>query len=121
ARVGMPRELTCTERAFNLSFSLGEKWKISTPKMGPAEVTREEPDYIPAWSLKHNDLTPGTHLLSLFEMSFNAESLGYPIHQQNYISPSYNNSFRAIDKSHCLLPNINFSLPINYRTSLNHL
>jgi hypothetical protein len=101
AQVGMPKELTCTERAFNFSFSLGTKWKISTPKMGPAEVTREELDYIPAWSLKHNEVTP--------------ETFGHPINQQNYATLSYYNIFRVTDKPKYLLPDINFSPPIVYK------
>jgi hypothetical protein len=43
AQTGVPQELTCTERAFNLSFSLGSKWKLTSPKMGPVE-SRE---YVP--------------------------------------------------------------------------
>src|ERR1700761_569119 len=111
AQVGMPKELTCTERAFNFSFSLGTKWKISTPKMGPAEVAREETDYFPVWTLKHNGLTSETHLLSLFEMPFNTEVLSHPINQQNYTA-----LFKVVDKHPFLLPGINFSPPIIYNS-----
>ena len=115
AQIGMPKELTCTERALNFSFSLGTKWKISTPKMGPAEVTREEPDYFPFWSLKHNEVTPEAYLLSLFEMPFNVETIGHSINQKNYTALSYHNSFRVMDKPRYLFPGINFSSPIIYK------
>ena len=101
AQGAMPKELTCTERAFNFSFSLGTKWKISTPKMGPAEVTREELDYFPAWSLKHNEVTP--------------ETFGRPTNQQNYAALSYHNIFSVTDKPKYLLPGINFNPPIVYK------
>ena len=48
AQSGMPRELTCTERAFNFSFS--SKWKFSAPKMGPVEA--KGLTYDPLWRLK---------------------------------------------------------------------
>ena len=101
AQGAMPKELTCTERAFNFSFSLGTKWKISTPKMGPAEVTREELDYFPGWYLKSNEVM--------------TETFGHPINLQNY-STLYNyNIFKVTDKHQYLLPNINFSRPIIYK------
>jgi hypothetical protein len=37
AQTGRPQELACTERAFNFSFSLGLKWKMTAAKMGPVE------------------------------------------------------------------------------------
>jgi hypothetical protein len=110
AQIEMPKELTCTERAFNFSFSLGTKWKIGTPKMGPAEVKSEELDYFPVWSLKPHGVKPETHLLSLFEMPVNAESRGYPIHQ-----PNYTTFFKAADKPRVLLPGINFDSPTLYK------
>ena len=101
AQTGMPRELTCTEEAFNFSFSLGTKWKISTPKMGPAEVTSEELDYFPVWYLKHNEVA--------------TETIQYPVIPQNYTARSYYNIFRVTDKRQYLLPGINFSRPIIYK------
>ena len=101
AQIEMPKELTCTERAFNFSFSLGTKWKISTPKMGPAEVTREELDYFPVWYLKSNEVATKT--------------IEYPIIPQNYTARSYYNIFKVTDKHQYLLPNINFSRPIIYK------
>jgi len=114
AQTGMPRELTCTEEAFNFSFSLGTKWKLSTPKMGPVDVTSNEADYIPAWSLKHNYVTPETYL-PLAEKPLNVEALSYPVYQQNYAALSYYNSFSVIDKPRYLLPGINLSHPIFYK------
>ena len=49
---GMPKELTCTEKAFNFSFSVGSKLQLSKPKMGPVEAASYETDYMPAWALK---------------------------------------------------------------------
>ena len=109
AQIGMPKELTCTERAFNFSFSLGTKWKIGAPRMGPAEVTKEVPDYFTAWSLKYNEATPQTHLFSLMEMPFYTGALSYPINRQNYAALSYQNSFIVTDKPRYLLPGLNFS------------
>jgi hypothetical protein len=114
AQTGMPKELTCTEEAFNFSFSLGTKWKLGAPKMGPVDVTNSGPDYIPAWSLKHYNVTPETHLLPLVEKPFNVETLGYPVNQQNYTPLSYYNSFSITDKPKYLLPGINLS-PIIYK------
>jgi hypothetical protein len=108
AQTAVPNELNCTERAFNFSFSLGSKWKLSTPKMGPAEVTREELDYFPAWVLKHNDVAPDT------QMPFNVKALGYTTNQQNYTMLFYQNSFSVKDKPGYLLPGLRFSPPINY-------
>jgi hypothetical protein len=108
AQTSAPNELTCTERAFNFTFSLGSKWKITTPKMGPAEVTREELDYFPAWTLKHNEVTAGT------QMPLNVNPLLYSSNQQNYTSVSYYNSFNLIDKSIYLFPGRSFNPPINY-------
>jgi hypothetical protein len=51
AQTGMPQSLSCTETAFNFSFSLGSKWKFSAPKMGPVEIRKMDKD-ISAWSLK---------------------------------------------------------------------
>ncbi len=115
AQTGMPKELTCTEEAFNFSFSLGTKWKLSAPKMGPVEVTGSGPDYMPAWSLKHNDAAPETHLLPLVEKPLNVEALSYPVNQQNYVPLSYYNSFSVMDKPKYLLPAINLSPLIIYK------
>jgi hypothetical protein len=115
AQTGMPKELTCTEEAFNVSFSLGTKWKLSAPKMGPVEVTNSGPDYIPAWSLKQNNVTPETHLLPLVEKPFSAEALSYPINQQNYAPLFYYNSFSRMDKPKYLLPGTNLNPSIIYK------
>lgn len=102
AQPGMPKELTCTEEAFNVSFSLGTKWKLSAPKMGPVEAIRREPDYIPAWSLKHNDVTPETLLLPLAEKPLNVETFRYAVNRQNYAPLFYYNSFGTVDKLNVL-------------------
>jgi hypothetical protein len=115
AQTGMPQELTCTERAFNFSFSIGTKWRFSAPKMGPVEVRRDGLDYIPAWSLKHNNVTPETHLLPLVEKPLNVEALSYPVNQQNYTPLFYYNSFSVMDKPKYLLPPINLSPSIIYK------
>jgi hypothetical protein len=112
AQTGMPKELGCTEEAFNFSISLGTKWKFSAPKMGPVDVTRSEPDYIPGWSLKHNNVTPETYLLS-FEKPLKVGVLRYPVNQQNYAPLSYYNSFS--DKPKYLLSGINLSPSIVYK------
>ena len=115
AQTGMPQELTCTERAFNFTLSVGTKWKLSVPKMGPVEVTRDGPDYIPAWYLKHNNVTPGAHLFPLFEKPFNVEALSYPVSQQNYAPLFYYNSFSLTDKPKYLLPGVNLGPSIFYK------
>ena len=115
AQTGMPKTLTCTEEAFNFSFSLGTKWKLSAPKMGPVDGTSYQPDYIPAWSLKLYDVTPETPLLPLVENPLNVEAFNYPINQQNYTPLSYYNSFGVIGKPNYLLPGINLSPSIIYR------
>lgn len=117
AQTGMPKELTCTEEAFNFSFSLGTKWKLNAPKMGPVDVTNSGPDYIPAWALKYNNVTPETHLLPLVEKPFNVEALSSPATQQNYAPLSYYNSFNVIDKPKYSLPGINLSPSIIYKVS----
>jgi len=115
AQTGMPKELTCTEEAFNFSFSLGTKWKLSAPKMGPVEVTGSEPDYIPAWSLKHYNVTPETHSLPLVQKPLNVEALSYPVNQQNFAPLFYHNSFSLMDTPKYLLPGINLSPSIIYK------
>jgi len=55
---GMSKELTCTEKAFNFSFKIGEKLKFSAPKMGPVEAASYKTDYIPAWTFKSNAIKP---------------------------------------------------------------
>src|ERR1700761_6533562 len=85
AQPGMPKELSCTETAFNFSFSLGAKWKFSTPKMGPADVITNVSYYdIPAWSLKVNNVTPEKPVLPLFNLPLNADVLGYAAKKSNY-------------------------------------
>jgi len=114
AQTGMPKQLTCTEEAFNFSFSLGTKWKLSAPKMGPVNVTNSGPGYIPAWSLKYNNVVSETYLLPLVEKPFNVEALSYPINQQNYAPLFHYNSFCLMDKPKYLLPGINL-VPIIYK------
>jgi hypothetical protein len=115
AQTGMPKELTCTEEAFNFSFSLGTKWKFSAPKMGPAEVTSYETDYIPGWSLKHNNVTSETGLLPLVEKPLNVEALSYPFNQQNCATLPYYNGFSVMGKPKYLLPGINLDPSIFYK------
>ena len=115
AQTGMPKELTCTEEAFNFSISLGTKWKFSAPKMGPVEVTNNGPGYIPAWSLKYTNATPETLLLPLVEKPLNVEALSYLINQQNYAPLSYYNSFSIMDKPKYLLLGINLGPSIIYK------
>ena len=91
AQAGMPKELTCTETAFNFSFSLGTKWKLSSPKMGPVGIGGNERDYIPAWSLKTHEMALEIHFLS------------------------HDTSYRTKDEPKYLLPVINFNPSINYK------
>lgn len=62
AQTGMPKELTCTETAFNFSFSLGSGWKLGAPKMGPVEILDHDVDYNPLWHLKVKDVMVQTNL-----------------------------------------------------------
>ena len=114
AQTGMPKELTCTEEAFNFSVSLGTKWKFTAPKMGPVEVTNSGPGYIPAWYLKYNNATPETYLLPFVEEPSNVEGLIYPADRQNYAPLFYYNSFNVTAKPEYLLPCINLSPSIIY-------
>ena len=100
AQTGMPRELTCTEEAFNFSFSLGSKWKLSTPKMGPAEILRTDPEYTQLWRLNMKDVTPQNHLL--------------PKAQQNNIPLFHYSSPGLLNKPYELIPKLNFSPQISY-------
>jgi len=118
AQAGMPKEMACTEEAFNFSFSLGTKWKLSTSKMGPVDAIRNDPDYIPSWCLKVKDVKTETYSSPLFSIPFNAEAKGYAINQQNNAPLFYHNSFRMMNKPKYLLHDINFSPLINY-TILN--
>jgi len=100
AQAGMPKELTCTEEAFNFSFSLGSKWKLSPPKMGPAEFLRNDPEYTPLWRLNIKDVPPQNYLL--------------PKTQQNK-APLFNYPGLSLqNKSIDLMPKLNFSPLINY-------
>lgn len=115
AQTGMPKELTCTERAFNFSFNLGTKWKLSTPKMGPSEVTREEYVFFPARSLKHNNLKPEAPLVPLVEMPVNFNFINYPGSRQFYKLLFDFKSFNLMNQQlHLLTSNI-IRPTINYR------
>jgi hypothetical protein len=100
AQAGMPKELTCTEEAFNFSFSLGSKWKLSPPKMGPAEFLRSDPEYTPLWRLNIKDVPPQSPFL--------------PKTQQNNVSLFRYPDIRLQHKSYELTPKLNFSPQINY-------
>jgi hypothetical protein len=100
AQAGMPKELTCTEEAFNFSFSLGSKWKLSTPKMGPAEFLRYDPEYTPLLHLNIKDLPPQSTLASKTQQS-NAPLFHY-------------SGLNLLNKPYELMPKLNFSPLINY-------
>ena len=114
AQTGMPKELTCTERAFNFSFSLGTKWKLSTPKMGPTEVAKEEYAYFPAWSLKHNNLKPGAPLVPLVEMPLNINFVNYQGSRQFSKTLFDFKSFNLINQPLYLLTGNIISPSLNY-------
>ena len=100
AQGSAPKELTCTEEAFNFSFSLGSKWKLSPPKMGPAEFLRNDPEYTPLWRLNIKDVPPQNYLL--------------PKTQQNNGSLFHYSSLNLPNKPYELMPKLNFSPQINY-------
>lgn len=85
---GAPKELTCTEKAFNFSFSVGQKLKLSAAKMGPLEAASYQTDYMPAWALKVNAMKA--------EQALPSASL--PV-----------NSFKVSDKNKDLFPAMNFN------------
>jgi len=114
AQAGMPKELTCTEEAFNFSVSLGTKWKFSAPKMGPVDIVGNEPDYIPSLALRINNIAPKTHFSPLFAMPLNTENVDYPTNQQASTLLAYRNSFNVMYKPAYLLPIINFNPFISY-------
>jgi hypothetical protein len=100
AQAGMPKELTCTEEAFNFSFSLGSKWKLSAPKMGPAEILRSDPDYTPLWRLNIKDVPPQNPLT--------------PKAQQNNAPLFHYSGLNLPNKPYALMPKLNFSPLIKY-------
>ena|ERR1700761_3050163 len=100
AQGSAPKELTCTEEAFNFSFSLGSKWKLSPPKMGPAEILRNDPEYTPLWHFNIKDAPTQSHLLSKAQQN-NASLFHYP-------------GFSMPNKPNELMPKISFSPLINY-------
>jgi hypothetical protein len=109
-----PQLLSCTETAFNFSFSLGSRLKISTPQMGPAEILRDEYDFIPGWSLKVNYVAPETHLLTAVKLSFNTANPGYMINQPKHNPLPYLSDFGLLDKSRYSSPVFNFTPTSNY-------
>jgi len=113
AQIGMPKELTCTEEAFNFSFSVGTKWKLSSPKMGPAEIIRNEPGDLSAWSFKNGEVTPEKHSLPIFNNRFSS-GLGLPVNQQNHFPLTYPNMSNVMDEHAYPFPAIDFSSLINY-------
>lgn len=100
AQAGMPRELTCTEEAFNFSFSLGSKWKLVTPKMGPAEILRNGLEYTPLWRLNIKNAAPQNHLL--------------PKTQQNNAPLFHYSGPGWLNTPFELMPKISFSPQIKY-------
>ena len=115
AQTGMPRELTCTEEAFNFSFSLGTKWKLSAPKMGPVEITGSWSDYIPGWSLKPDNATTETRWLPSVKKPVNVEASNHSVTQQNYASLFYYRCLSVMDQPAYLFPGIKWSPSINYK------
>ena len=100
AQAGMPKELTCTEEAFNFSFSLGSKWKLSPPKMGPAEFLRDDPEYTPLLRLNIKDVPPQGNLLSKT--------------QQNNVPLFHYSGLNLPNKPYELVPKLNFNPQIDY-------
>jgi hypothetical protein len=64
AQTGMPQELTCTERAFNFTFSLGSNWKFTGAKMGPVESNYYVPENFLNYRLKIKNPAPENYTLS---------------------------------------------------------
>jgi hypothetical protein len=89
---GMPKELKCTEKAFNVSFSVGQKLNFSKPKMGPVEAATYQTDYIPAWALKPKAVLPERYLPASFQPK----------------------SFTDIDKERYLFSAVNFNAVAGY-------
>jgi len=99
AQTGMPQSLSCTETAFNFSFSLGNKWKFVAPKMGPVEIRKTTGD-LPSWAFRPIEAKPETHLWVL------------PIKY----------SFRTKDKQQYLLPPLKFDAfirPVTFSLATN--
>ena len=111
AQTGMPKELTCTEEAFNFSISMGSKWKFSAPKMGPAEITRTDPGYTPEWSLKASNVKPETYMMPIFEKLPNTVGASYATYQLNNVLLSYLHSVKVMDKFNYTIPGVDFNFP----------
>jgi hypothetical protein len=79
AQTGIPQSLSCTETAFNFSFSLGTKWKFSAPKIGPVNVGSYQPDFIPGLSAKIITIKPTYPSLQIFRFDSIAEHGYIPI------------------------------------------
>ncbi|HEX4373469.1 MAG TPA: hypothetical protein VHZ50_09235, partial [Puia sp.] len=106
AQVGMPRELSCTEEAFTFSTSLGAKWKISTPRMGPVETMENSPYDIQSWSIKATNKMPETPEPLLYRSLSNAFNLNY--HFDNF------DRLKFPDKLNYRVTQSYFSRSINY-------
>jgi hypothetical protein len=106
AQVGMPRELSCTEEAFTFSTSLGAKWKISTPRMGPVETMENSPYDIQSWSIKATNKMPETPEPLLYGKLFNASNSNHQFY-------NFNNLKFPDELNYTVNPSY-FSRPINY-------
>ena len=99
AQSAAPKELTCTEEAFNFSISLGSKWKLGAPKMGPAEILRDDPAYIPGWSFKNRRVESEAIEQPLFATVFNTTN---PVYSNRQSANPY--SLKIVDKLKNLFP-----------------
>lgn len=115
AQIEMPKELTCTEEAFNFSVSLGTRLKLGTPKMSPAEITRTPPGYNPSWSSKNYSTTPEEDLPLFFDRSSAANSPGYTFNLQNDGSLFSPDRIRFIDKLRAIYSTDGYIMPVNYK------
>jgi len=98
---GMPKELTCTERAFNFSVGIGTGWKFTIPKMGPVEAPKSfDMGNNPAWGTKVNPTTYETGLTESYWSNI--------VHLQNDASAVYFNKTKANAMPGCLFPVIKF-------------
>ncbi|OKS84930.1 hypothetical protein RG47T_0368 [Mucilaginibacter polytrichastri] len=106
---GMPRELTCTEEAFNFKVSIKSGWHFGQVSMGPSGLPKNTPDYLTVRSF--NEKLPQTHLPDNNLSTTPLQRKIIPLMPNNLMLPSFN-------KLNYIFPyNSKFAQLINYNNS----
>ena len=110
---GEPRQLTCTEEAFNFKVNIKSGWHLSQVSMGPSGLPKNTPDYIPVRSFNEpaSKDQPYPFNLAALRATVNLrlpDSLILPnpgkleLDKLNYLP--YSNNFRSISNYNSLKP-----------------